>query len=69
MDSNLSEGVGLQSELKHRERLLCEVRVDKKKKKKKLAKVHCMNCTAIYSVLRERKIKPAVDLGEQVKLN
>lgn len=61
MDSNLSEGVGLQSELKHREKLLCEQLEWIKKKEKTLAKVHCLNCTAIYSKPRERsKIKPAV---------
>lgn len=56
MDSNLSERVGLQSELKHREKLLYE---QSGLKKKTLAKVHCLNFTAIYSMLRERsKVKP-----------
>lgn len=60
MDSNLSEGVGLQSELKHREKLLCE---QLQRIKKTPAKVHCLNFTAIYSMLRERsKVKPAVYL-------
>lgn len=41
MDSNLSEGVGLQSELKHREKLLCEHL--EWIKKKTLPKVDCLN--------------------------